>query len=94
MAKREPDNLAKDAARALAADMSYGRWKALHPYTKDMVDEPTVPEGWRICQECGRPFKPKTKRSQYYCEAYCQRSAAMKRLKEKEERKLRNESYT
>ena len=33
--KREPDNLAKDAAAALAAKMSYGKWKAFHPHTKD-----------------------------------------------------------
>jgi hypothetical protein len=81
--KKEPDNLAKDAARALAAGMSYGRWKAFHPYTKDKEEKPAVPEGWLICKECGKPFKPKTKRSQSYCEVECQRVAATRRFYEK-----------
>ena len=33
--KRQRDNIDDDAAAARAAGMSYGRYKALHPYTKD-----------------------------------------------------------
>jgi hypothetical protein len=84
MAKKiEMDNLAKDAAKALAADMSYGRWKALHPYTKDIEEEPAVPEGLPICKRCGKPFKPRTYRKQMYCEYECQQAAAKERDNEK-----------
>lgn len=105
--KKEMDNLAKDAARALAADMSYGRWKALHPHTKDLVIEPKIPQEWRICKHCGKEFKPRNSRKQVYCEAGCQVAAQQERYRlkdrersreykrrKREERKLINESYT
>lgn len=79
MAKREMDNLAKDAAAALKAGMSYGRWKALHPNTKDIEEEPAVPEGLPICKHCGKPFKPKSYRKQVYCEYECQQAALKER---------------
>ena len=70
MAKKKMDKLSQDAAAAKAAGMSYGKWKAMQgeqPIRKD----PEVPETWKICQYCGKPFKPTTKRPQLYCEAYC-----------------------
>jgi hypothetical protein len=80
--KKEMDNLAKDAARALAADMSYGKWKALHPNTKDIEEEPVLPHEWRICIRCGKEFKPRKGVRQLYCEANCQQEAATERRKE------------
>lgn len=77
--KKEMDNLAKDVAAALAAGMSYGRWKALNPYTKDQEEEPAVPEGLLICKRCGKPFKPKSYRKQVYCEYECQQAAIKER---------------
>lgn len=49
------DNLARDAARALAAGQTYGKWKAEHPKTKDEkieVEDPNV----RSCDVCGKPI--------------------------------------
>ena len=106
--KKEMDNLAKDAAAALAAGMSYGKWKAIHGDTKDAQEEESAQEGWRICQQCGRPFKPKSRRQQKYCDSVCQQDAQYERDREKYrtrnreyqrrkregERKLRNESCT
>lgn len=86
--KKEMDNLAKDAARALAAGMSYGNWKALHPNTKDMVDEP-APQGWLICKHCGKPFKPTNNRKQFYCEAGCQLAAQTERYREQNRERSR-----
>ena len=69
--KKEPDKLARDAAAALAAGMSYGKWKALqdNPVPQKKVDG--IPEGWKACKRCGKLFKPKAK-TQKYCEALCQ----------------------
>jgi hypothetical protein len=107
MAKREPDNLALDMMRCKADGFGchYGDWKAIHGDTKTAPEDPT-PKGWLICKYCGRPFKPKTKRSQTYCEVECQKAAQRERDREKyreyhrklmekkraEERKLKNES--
>ena len=79
------DALAMDAVKAKEAGMSYGRWKAMQ-----MVEEKPkgIPEGWLVCQYCGKPFKPKTKRPMKYCELFCQQQASWERERlKKEERK-------
>ena len=99
--KKEMDNLAKDAAVALAAGMSYGKWKAMQDFPvvieKEtgrilVLDKPAViekkaeeiPESWRTCKRCGKPFKPnKFGRTQVYCEYECQRAAQMERNRAK-----------
>lgn len=79
------DKLSQDAAAALAAGMSYGKWKGLqYEKAKEAQSrEKKIPDGWLICQHCGKPFKPKTKRRQYYCEAVCQMEAQRQRDREK-----------
>lgn len=81
------DKLAQDAAAALAARMSYGRWKALHPYTKDKEEEPTVPKGCKTCKHCGKAFRPKPGTSQVYCEVWCQKEAQRKRDRERKRKR-------
>ena len=49
------DNLARDAARALAAGQTYGKWKAEHPNTKDEEIEVEDPNA-RRCDVCGKPI--------------------------------------
>ena len=74
-----PDKLSKEALIARSSGMSYGKWKAL----QEPVDvEKEIPEDWRICEYCGKPYKPTTKRIQKYCEPYCgQRARETKRRK-------------
>lgn len=89
MAKKN-DALAMDAVKAKKAGMSYGRWKAM----QEVVEKPKgIPEGWLVCQQCGKPFKPKTKRPRKYCELYCQQQASNKResLKRAERKKQHEE---
>lgn len=56
----------------------YGAWYAAthpikeEPEAKEEKKEKPVPEGWLICQQCGKAFKPKTKQKQKYCEPMCQ----------------------
>lgn len=91
MAKnKEPDKLAQDAAAALAARMSYGRWKAAQNPVK--IEKPPLPSDWRVCPWCGTPFKLKNNRKRMYCEAGCQRAAqSAKDRKRKAERSIKEE---
>ena len=82
MAKREMDNLAKDAAAALAAGMSYGKWKAMQDPVK-IEREPGLPTGWKRCRWCNEPFVAKPK--QQYCGVYCQKTAQRERAMLKSE---------
>lgn len=102
--KKEMDNLAKDAAAALAAGMSYGKWKALHPQTvEEKAESDEVPDGWKVCKHCGKYFKPR-KPGQRYCDIQCQRETERIRDREykrkqaekkrAEERNKENESCT
>ena len=79
--KKQPDKLAQDAAAAKAANMSYGNWKAMQ--TNPVKTKNEIPDGWRVCQYCGKPYKPKTKRPQLYCEAYCGNLARRERERKK-----------
>lgn len=72
--KKEMDKLAWENAQALAAGMSYGKWKAMQEPVK-IVKEKELPEGWCRCAWCNTPFKPKTKRPRKYCESRCQQIA-------------------
>ena len=69
----EMDRLARNAMLARQANMSYGKWKAMQPIVE--VDKKAIPEGWRVCEHCGKPFKPRTKQKQRYCEFVCQQRA-------------------
>jgi hypothetical protein len=61
----------------------YGAWyAATHPAEFDQRQK-SLPDGWLVCKRCGKPFKPKTKRRQYYCEAVCQMEAQKQRDREK-----------
>lgn len=80
--KKEMDNLAKDAAAALAAGMSYGYWKAMQDKPVVIEKKEEIPEGWKVCPHCGKEFKPSQKGSkQIYCELGCQKAAQAKRYK-------------
>jgi hypothetical protein len=83
--KKEMDNLAKDAAAALAAGMSYGRWKAMQGEPKKIETVEGMPKGWQRCKWCNRIFKPTKKGRQLYCEISCQRAAQDFRDKQKKE---------
>ena len=97
------DKLAQDAAAALAAGMSYGKWKALHPKT-DAVEsqDDKIPYGWKMCKHCGEYFRPNTG-GQRYCDIQCQKTAhkikdrenkRMKAAEKKRRKEIENESCT
>ena len=81
--KKAMDKLAQDAAAALAAGMSYGKWKAMQtPVAIEKKEE--TPEEWRTCKCCGKPFKPnKYGKRQLYCEVECQKADQRERDRDK-----------
>lgn len=89
--KKEMDNLAKDAASALAAGMSYGRWKALQDNPVAVKKKDEIPENWKVCPHCGKSFKPRPKSRQIYCEVYCQQQAQA--IKSSEKNRERQQRY-
>ena len=83
--KKEMDNLAKDAAAALAAGMSYGKWKAMQDRPVVIEKKEETPDGWKVCPHCGTSYKPNKWGSgrQIYCDVTCQKAAQSIRRSEK-----------
>lgn len=86
MAKNEIDRLTQENAAALAAGMSYGKWKAKQ-YVKQIAEPaPAVaemPQYRHVCEYCGQEFFVKSKRQQKYCCEECRIEAACQRSREK-----------
>lgn len=82
--RRPKDNLSLDAMDALAAGMTYGKWKALHPETKEAnesrLSQPAPKREYKetpkvyeyICRGCGKKFTTTTK-PRRYCDDHCKR---------------------
>lgn len=79
--KRELDKLSLDMIECEKAGYGchYGAWKATQSPVKI---EKKIPEGWLVCKNCGKAFKPKTKRKQLFCEVSCQKAAYEEKRKE------------
>ena len=81
MARKKTDKLAQDVSKAIAAGMSYGKWKAMQQPVKV---EKKIPEGWLVCENCGKAFKPKTKKEQRFCDVICQKEAYRKKIRQQQ----------
>ena len=77
--KNKPDKLAQEAAQALAAGMSYGKWKALQPRVE--IDPIAIPAGFRACEYCGKAFV--AKQGKRFCDNECRMIAYKARTKQK-----------
>ena len=73
--KNEPDKLAQEVRQAIAAGMSYGKWKAMQPVVA--IDPKAIPDGWKACEYCGKGFKPT--QGKRFCDIECRRVAYKKR---------------
>ena len=74
------DRLARNAMLARKAGMTYGKWKALQPVLPP--EEKPLPEGWKKCEECGKPFKARGG-VQRFCELGCREKAHWRRKNQK-----------
>lgn len=86
------DRLALNAMLARQAGMSYGKWKAMQKPIE--VQKEAIPDGWQVCEWCGKPFKPKTKKKQRFCEIGCQKKAYAIIWNEKKRKERKNENQT
>lgn len=75
MAKKNAiDKLAQDTSKAIAAGMSYGKWKAMHPQA---AARPAIPDGCMLCEYCGKPFK--AKHNKRFCNDLCREASYRER---------------
>jgi hypothetical protein len=85
--KKKMDKLSQDAADALAASMSYGKWKSMQRDSetpgKTAQAKAPISKETLMCKWCCKPFMPKTKRVQLYCSDDCQAAAYRARNREK-----------
>jgi predicted transcriptional regulator len=81
------DNLAREAMLARQARMTYGRWKAMQKPVQ--IEKKAIPDGWLVCQNCGKPFKPTSKRAQKFCEVLCQKEAYAEKLRQRNTKYMR-----
>jgi ribosomal protein L37E len=79
--KRKPDRLSVEASKALAANMSYGKWKALQKPEKPAP--PAKPKHLIEvkCQWCGKTFYQSDHRHRKYCDE-CKFEATHQRRKD------------
>lgn len=83
------DNLARDSSMAIAAGMSYGKWKALHPHTSGIIPErPKEKEKKntkpvRLCRWCGKEIPASAHGGRKYCDADCQYAGQLRRSNER-----------
>lgn len=84
------DRLSRDSCAALAAGMSYGKYKALHPHTEGPDGIENIPRA-RVeikCAWCGAIVMTKDKRRKY-CSVSCMQNASKKRVREEYENRRR-----
>lgn len=55
----------------------YGAWKATQP--KQESQEQELPDGWKLCEYCGKPFKKH--KGMRYCDIECRTRAYEARAK-------------
>ena len=67
------DNLARCAMLARKDGMSYGQWMAIHGEKEIKKKEEAIPEGWKLCEWCKKPFRGKP--NQRFCEISCRTEA-------------------
>ena len=74
MARKKIDKLSQEVSMALAAGMSYGKWKAMQP-VKDVSEKAVaVPKNMKQCPHCKKMFSPSNGK-QKFCEPFCQKEA-------------------
>ena len=77
------DNLSMNSNAAIKAGMSYGKWKAMHPSTKQLVEaEKKKPKYIKQCSECSSEFGTNRLR-QHFCSEECRLKNDAKKSKAK-----------
>ena len=77
--KKQPDKLSQEVSQALAAGMSYGKWKAMQAPVEIPKKPPKECFTTQVCLNCGCEFVRYDRVKRKYCgdrcrDAYYQRS--------------------
>lgn len=80
---KKPDKLTRENAQALAAGMSYGKWKALQPVAVKEEKPPKLHYEMRECAICGFEFRKSENGKQKYCSKKCAREAELRARRER-----------
>lgn len=80
MKTEKTDKLSQEVSMAIAAGMSYGKWKAMQP-EKTTKAVKKIPEGMKECPHCGKLFTPHNGKHKF-CEPYCRIEASYEKQRE------------
>lgn len=83
MAKKQMDKLEQEVHQALAAGMSYGKWKAMQPPVKIEPKPDLIKVETKICAQCGCEFAVHDNYPRKYCGARCKQLAGVAYAKAK-----------
>lgn len=67
----------------------YGKWYAATRPAKIEQKQKPIPDGWLICEHCGKPFTQKTKKKKRYCDEFCRNASYYERNKDRRNAKAR-----
>ena len=82
---KKPDKLTRENAQALAAGMSYGKWKALQPVPVKAEKPPKPIYTMRKCAFCGLEFRQSDGCGRKkYCSDRCREAAYRKACRERQ----------
>lgn len=81
--KKQMDKLAQEASQALAAGMSYGKWKAMQAPVKIEPKPDPFKIKTYICAYCGAEFAPDDNRYRKYCGDRCRKLGNAEAMKER-----------
>jgi Tfp pilus assembly protein PilE len=76
---KESDKLAQEVSQAIAAGMSYGRWKAMQPAVEIQKKPSVFEQQYLTCAYCGCQFVDSMGRRMKYCGDRCKARAAAQR---------------
>lgn len=79
--KKEPDKLAEDAAKARAANMTYGKWKAMQQPVEPMERKQYGKKC--VCRGCGNTFFLVPGEKRKYCDESCKWHGIYERRKKR-----------
>lgn len=86
--KREPDKLSKEVSQAIAAGMSYGKWKAMQVPVEIPQKPPKECFTTQVCENCGCEFVQYSRRKRKYCGDRCMEQAYQRSRRAREKNTL------
>lgn len=82
---KKPDKLTRENAQALAAGMSYGKWKAMQQPVAVKEEKPPKPTyNVQKCAYCGTEFIDGGDKRRKYCGDRCGKAAYDRRRRERQ----------